>query len=163
MSTAQSLVSSLFIADDAIQTKVNLFLKDLKDMGYSEEDMNNISESLMSNVEQELELRIIASMDDEDTRKWQDFVNTKPNSAQEFMILDKFLKNKIGKGLEELQNEIIVKNIDNTLEGLKLSKDIKQKISQLSEEEIDQAQQLLDQGRFEDAQKIINKLNVNPQ
>lgn len=155
MPTAQ-LNTPLYIPDDLIQTQVNLFLKDLKEMGYDKQRAEDILQGILEQAQIELEIKIESSMNEEDKSKWEAFKNTNPNPTQEYITINKFLENKKGWSIEELQNEILTNKFKDTIKILQFTNDIAEKIANLSPELTEQAQKLLNQGMFDEAEEFIN-------
>ena len=157
MDAAQQNTASLVTNDDLLQTKIDAFVKNLKDMGLTQEQTETIAMSVATTSTQQTLAKISALMSEEDFEKWKAYVDTGPNTAQQLIIMNRFLINRTKKDLETLQSEIIDALIKNTLDDISHAKDLRIKISQLSSEEAVKAKELLDAGDYIGADKIINK------
>jgi hypothetical protein len=157
MDTAQQSVSSLIVEDDELQTKVNLFFKELQDLGVSDKQIEAIGQQLIVLSTDHLTAKIDMLMDKDEFEKWKKFVDTGPNAAQQAIILNKFLKKKINKDLDSLQLEIADTLMKNILNSLQERRDLVVKISKLNDQEIEEATRLLESSEFAKLDNLLNK------
>lgn len=157
MDTAQQSLSSLIVEDDELQTKVNLFFKELQDLGISNEHIQTIGQQLIVLSTDHLTAKIDMLMDEDEFEKWKKFVDTGPNAAQQALILNKFLKKKINKDLDTLQLEISETLMKNILSSLQERRDWVVKISKLNDQEIEEATRLLESSDFAKLEDLLNK------
>ncbi len=160
MDDNQKTLSSLVANnDDLIDTKLELFVKDLQYLGLNPQQIEQISGSMTVTLSEQVMLKISALMSDEDWTKWKAFIDVvpTPNTAQQVIVMNEYLKNRINKDLEGLYNEILEELAKNTIEELKGIKDLKEKVATLSDEEVDKAQQALEEEDYDKVDKIISK------
>lgn len=158
MNTAQNTVSSLKVDDDPLQTKVNLFFKELQDLGISEEGIKNIGEQLIVLSSEHFTAKISLLMDEEEFSKWQEYVDAGANTAQQALVLNKYLEEKIDKDIDTVHTEIMESLMLNILNGIRENRELSIKISQLDDKQIKEALELLDKGDFA---KLDSFLNIN--
>lgn len=158
MDAAPQNMSSLIQNDgDLLQEKLDSFLRELQSLGLNEEQIETISSSLTTTATKQTMAKISSLMNDEEFENWKKFVDTGANTAQQLIVLNRLLLNKTEKDLDTIHMEIVDGLIKNTLSDIANIKDLNLKISNLSPEEVEKAKQLLDDGDYEGADKIINK------
>lgn len=157
MDTAQKSLSSLTVEDDELQTKVNLFFKELQDLGISHEQIETIGQQLIVLSTDHVTAKIDMLMDEDEFEKWKKFVDTGANAAQQAIVLNKFLKKKIDKDLDTLQLEIADSLMKNILNALQERRDLVVKISKLNDKEIEEATRLLESSEFTKLEKLLNR------
>lgn len=157
MNAAQQNMSSLIQNDDVFQQKLTSFIKNLSDLGLNQEQVETIAGNISVTATEQTIAKISALMDDDDFNKWKAFMDTGPNTAQQLIVLNKFLMDKSNKDLEAINNEIIDSLLKDTLVEVSKMKDLNTKISQLSPEEVAKAKALIDAGDYEGAEKVVNK------
>lgn len=158
MDAAPQNMSSLIQSDrDLLQEKLDSFVKELQGLRLTAEQIETIITSLTSTATKQTMAKISSLMDDEEFEKWKAFVDTGANTAQQLVVLNRLLLNKTDKDLDTLHMEIVDSLIKNTLSDIANIKDLNLKISNLSPEQVEKAKQLLDDGDYEGADKIINK------
>ncbi|MFA5634014.1 MAG: hypothetical protein WCY00_00290 [Candidatus Dojkabacteria bacterium] len=156
MDSAQQSLSSLVQDSDLLEEKLKTFTSNLQNLGFNDEQIETLVFSLSTTSIKQTLAKISALMNDEEFSKWKDFVDSGANSAQQLLVLNKFLLNKTNKDLETINSEIMDSLIKDTLEEIVNTKDLHIKISQLSEQEIDKAKELLEAGDYEGVDRIIN-------
>ncbi len=161
MDTAQKSLSTLVVDDDILQTKVNLFFRELQDLGIQEEQIKAIGEQLIVLVSDHVIVKVKLLMSDEEWEKWKKFVDTGANSAQQAIVLDKLLNKKISKSFDDLNTEIADELMQNILESIRNRKDLAIKLSKLTDEEVVQATTLLEEGKFDELDALLNKDNIS--
>lgn len=158
MDAAPQNMSSLIQNDgDLLQEKLDSFIRELQSLGLNEEQIETIANSLTATATKQTMAKISALMDEQEFENWKNFVDTGANTAQQLVVLNRLLLNKTDKDLDTLHMEIVDGLIKNTLSDIANIKDLNLKISNLSPEEVEKAKQLLDDGDYEGADKIINK------
>ncbi|PKN02999.1 hypothetical protein CVU76_03160 [Candidatus Dojkabacteria bacterium HGW-Dojkabacteria-1] len=158
MDAAPQNMSSLIQNDgDLLQEKLDSFVKELQGLGLTAEQIETIITSLTATATKQTMAKISSLMDDEEFENWKNFVDTGANTAQQLVVLNRLLLNKTDKDLDTIHMEIVDGLIKNTLSDIANIKDLNLKISNLSPEEVEKAKQLLDDGDYEGADKIINK------
>ena len=158
MDAAPQNMSSLIQNDgDLLQEKLDSFIRELQSLGLNEEQIETIATSLTATATKQTMAKISSLMDDEEFENWKNFVDTGANTAQQLVVLNRLLLNKTDKDLDTIHMEIVDGLIKNTLSDIANIKDLNLKISNLSPEEVEKAKQLLDDGDYEGADKIINK------
>jgi hypothetical protein len=158
MDTAPKSVSSLVVDDDPLQTKVNLFFKELQDLGVQEEGLKNIGEQLIALGSEHLMAKISLLMDEEEFEKWKDFVDAGANEAQQALVMNKFLTEKTGKDFDTFHTEILEELMSSILNSVREHKDLSIKISNLNDEQTKEALEYLNN---EDFGKLNALLNIN--
>lgn len=158
MDAAPQNMSSLIQNDgDLLQEKLDSFIRELQSLGLNEEQIETIATSLTATATKQTMAKISALMDEQEFENWKNFVDTGANTAQQLVVLNRLLLNKTDKDLDTIHMEIVDGLIKNTLSDIANIKDLNLKISNLSPEEVEKAKQLLDDGDYEGADKIINK------
>jgi hypothetical protein len=157
MDTAQQSLSSLVIEDDKLQTKVNFFFKELQDLGLSNEQIEVIGQQLIALSTDHLTAKIDMLMNEEEFEKWKKFIDTGPNTAQQAIVINKFLQKKVGKDVDALQLEIADTLMKNILNSLQERRDFVAKISKLNDQELEEATKLLNNNQFEKLDNLLNK------
>lgn len=156
MNSAQQNTSSLIHNEDLLEAKLHSFAKNLQDLGLNDQQVETLVMSVATTSTKQTSAKVNALMDKEDLEKWNDFVDSGPNTAQQLIVLNRFLIEKTKKDLETINSEIIDALIQDTLDEIANLKDLKIKLSQLSDEEVDKAKELLDAGDYEAVDRIIN-------
>ena len=158
MDAAQQNMSSLIQNDgDLLQEKLDSFVKELQGLGLTGEQIETIITSLTATATKQTMAKVSSLMDDTEFENWKNFVDTGANTAQQLVVLNRLLLNKTDKDLDTIHMEIVDGLIKNTLSDVANIKDLNLKVANLSPEEVEKAKQLLDDGDYEGADKIINK------
>ncbi|MGI6423480.1 MAG: hypothetical protein ACOX0X_02620 [Candidatus Dojkabacteria bacterium] len=158
MDTAsQNIASVAQNSEDILQDKLDSFAKELRNLNLSEEQIQTVASSLVTTATKQVMAKISSLMDDKEFNNWKKFVDTGANTAQQLIVLNRLLINKTGKDLNTLHEQIIDDLIKNTLGDIASVRDLNLKVSKLSDEEVAKAQELLKQGDFDSADKVINK------
>jgi hypothetical protein len=157
MNSAQSSIpSSLIQDDDLLEKKMKSFIRNLQDLDLNQDQIETLVFSLTTTSVNQTLAKINALMDNEELQKWKDLVDSGANTAQQLIVLNRFLLDKTNKDLETINSEIIDALIKDTLDEVANIKDLKIKISQLDSEQVKKAQELLEAGDYEGVDKIIN-------
>lgn len=159
MNPAQPDLSSLIQIDDPIQTKINLFIQSLSELGLDKDQSTDVGLNVSTTATNQTMAKISSIMEDSDWERWKAFLLTEPNTAQQIIIMNEFLKKRINKDLNTLFNEILEGVMQSTKDGIIESRDLTVKISKLPPEMVSKAQQLLDEGEFDELDNILNSVN----
>lgn len=157
MDSAQQNISLMVQNSDLLESRLQSFVKNLQDFGLNDEQVSTILLSTTATANKQTLAKVSALMDGTEFEKWKDFVDSGANIAQQLLVMNKFLEGKVNKDLETIHMEIVESLIKDTLEEVANIKDLNIKISQLSPEEVEQAQKLLEAGDFEGVEKIVHK------
>lgn len=157
MDSAQKSITSLIDGNDMLEKRLNLFIKELQDMGLNKEQIDDVITKFTSIATQQTIAKISALMDEKDWENWKKFVDTGANTAQQLIVLNRLLINKSGKDLNTINVDIIESLATTMIDDLKMANDVSLKISNLSPEDVAKAQELLDAGDFIGADQIIDK------
>lgn len=158
MDTAYTSLSSLVVDDDDFQTKVNFFFKELQDLGVDDEGLQNIGKQLIVLSSEHVTAKISLLMDKDEFEKWKEFVKTGPNTAQQALVMNKFLEKKIGKDMDTVHGEVTGELMNNILESIRENRELSVQISKLNDEQIKEALELLEKKDFE---KLNSLLDIN--
>ncbi|MBD3329366.1 hypothetical protein GF357_02630 [Candidatus Dojkabacteria bacterium] len=137
------------------QAAVDEFVKYLSDKQVPLENIEIISGLLVEIISWQTMASIEQAMDKEDKRRWDEFLKTDPNDAQQLVALDEFYKNKKNKGLEDLQNEITIKIVKSARSQIDNQGTVIEKISGLDDEQVEKALDLVNNGDLKKAEEII--------
>ena len=158
MDSAQQNMSSLLQnSEDLLQEKLDSFVKQLQYLGLSNEQIETIATSITTTATKQTMAKVSSLMDEKEFENWKTFVDTGVNIAQQLVVLNRLLMEKVNKDIEGIHMEIVDGLIENTLSEVANLKDLNLKVSNLSPEEVEEAKKLIDAGDYEGADKIINK------
>ncbi len=158
MDSAQQNMSSLLQnSEDLLQEKLDSFVKQLQYLGLSNEQIETIATSITTTATKQTMAKVSSLMDEKEFENWKAFVDTGVNIAQQLVVLNRLLMEKVNKDIEGIHMEIVDGLIENTLSEVANLKDLNLKVSNLSPEEVEEAKKLIDAGDYEGADKIINK------
>ncbi|MDX9739184.1 MAG: hypothetical protein RBT33_02380 [Candidatus Dojkabacteria bacterium] len=156
-SAPQNISSLLQNSEDLLQEKLDSFIKQMQYLGLTNEQIETIASSITTTATKQTMAKISALMNEEEFEKWKTFVDTGVNIAQQLIVLNKFLMEKVNKDIEGIHMEIVDGLIENTLSEVANIKDLNLKVSNLSPEDVEKAKELIDAGDYEEADKLINK------
>lgn len=156
-SAPQNISSLLQNSEDLLQEKLDSFIKQMQYLGLTNEQIETIASSITTTATKQTMGKISSLMDEEEFEKWKTFVDTGANIAQQLIVLNKFLMEKVNKDIEGIHMEIVDGLIENTLSDIANIKDLNLKVSNLSPEDVERAKGLIDAGDYEEADKLINK------
>ena len=156
-SAPQNMSSLLQNSEDLLQEKLDSFIKQMQYLGLTNEQIETIASSITTTATKQTMGKISSLMDEEEFEKWKTFVDTGVNIAQQLIVLNKLLMEKVNKDIEAIHMEIVDGLIENTLSEVANIKDLNLKVSNLSPEEVEKAKALIDAGDYEEADKLINK------
>ncbi len=156
-SAPQNISSLLQNSEDLLQEKLDSFIKQMQYLGLTNEQIETIASSITTTATKQTMGKISSLMDEKEFEKWKTFVDTGANIAQQLIVLNKFLMEKVNKDIEGIHMEIVDGLIENTLSEIANIKDLNLKVSNLSPEEVEKAKELIDAGDYEEADKLINK------
>lgn len=156
-SAPQNISSLLQNSEDLLQEKLDSFIKQMQYLGLTNEQIETIASSITTTATKQTMAKISALMNEEEFEKWKTFVDTGVNIAQQLIVLNKLLMEKVNKDIEGIHMEIVDGLIENTLSEIANIKDLNLKVSNLSPEEVEKAKELIDAGDYEEADKLINK------
>ncbi len=160
MNPAQSDISNLIVFDDPVQTKINIFIKQLSELGLDKEQLETLGLSIASTASTQTIAKISAVMTDTDWDNWRNFINAdpNPNTAQQIIVMNELLRQRTNKDLNTLFNEILDSIMKDTKYELLEDVKLRQKISKLSDEDTQKAMQLLEDGEFEELDKLLDQV-----
>ncbi len=156
-SAPQNISSLLQNSEDLLQEKLDSFIKQMQYLGLTNEQIETIASSITTTATKQTMGKISSLMDEKEFEKWKTFVDTGANIAQQLIVLNKLLMEKVNKDIEGIHMEIVDGLIENTLSEIANIKDLNLKVSNLSPEEVEKAKELIDAGDYEEADKLINK------
>ncbi|MFA5623117.1 MAG: hypothetical protein WC981_02715 [Candidatus Dojkabacteria bacterium] len=156
-SAPQNISSLLQNSEDLLQEKLDSFIKQMQYLGLTNEQIETVASSITTTATKQTMAKISALMNEEEFEKWKTFVDTGVNIAQQLIVLNKLLMEKVNKDIEGIHMEIVDGLIENTLSEIANIKDLNLKVSNLSPEEVEKAKELIDAGDYEEADKLINK------
>lgn len=156
-SAPQNMSSLLQNSEDLLQEKLDSFVKGLQYLGLTNEQIETLASTLSTTATKQTMAKVSALMNEEEFENWKNFVDTGANVAQQLVVLNRLLQNKVNKDLETIHMEIVDDLIKNTLSEVANLKDLNLKVSNLSPEEIEKAKQLIEAGDYEGADRIITK------
>lgn len=156
-SAPQNISSLLQNSEDLLQEKLDSFIKQMQYLGLTNEQIETIASSITTTATKQTMAKISALMNEEEFEKWKTFVDTGVNIAQQLIVLNKLLMEKVNKDIEGIHMEIVDGLIENTLSEVANIKDLNLKVSNLSPEDVEKAKELIDAGDYEEADKLINK------
>lgn len=156
-SAPQNISSLLQNSEDLLQEKLDSFIKQMQYLGLTNEQIEIIASSITITATKQTMGKISSLMDEKEFEKWKTFVDTGANIAQQLIVLNKLLMEKVNKDIEGIHMEIVDGLIENTLSEIANIKDLNLKVSNLSPEEVEKAKELIDAGDYEEADKLINK------
>lgn len=156
-SAPQNISSLLQNSEDLLQEKLDSFIKQMQYLGLTNEQIETIASSITTTATKQTMAKISALMNEEEFEKWKTFVDTGVNIAQQLIVLNKLLMEKVNKDIEGIHMEIVDGLIENTLSEIANIKDLNLKVSNLSPEDVERAKGLIDAGDYEEADKLINK------
>ncbi len=156
-SAPQNISSLLQNSEDLLQEKLDSFIKQMQYLGLTNEQIETIASSITTTATKQTMGKISSLMDEKEFEKWKTFVDTGANIAQQLIVLNKFLMEKVNKDIEGIHMEIVDGLIENTLSDIANIKDLNLKVSNLSPEDVERAKGLIDAGDYEEADKLINK------
>lgn len=158
--TSNASISALFNPSqeepDKTQRVVNKFIEGLKKLGLNDQQINDLVSEYAHMIVDRIMQEITLQMDEADVERWNKFVDTGANEAQQLLILDEFYKKKSGESLEDLEGRVVEGIITSSVQQYNDSQNIKAKIEKLDKASQDKVKALLDQGDFLGAQKIVD-------
>lgn len=137
------------------QQAMNEFAKYLSDNGMTPQQIEKTLDKLNVHIAAQIEAKAITLMNDQDRKDWRKFLDNKPNPAQQLLVLNAMLKKRSGRGIEELQDEIIIAAMKMAKKTVSERSDLQNKIEKLSNKDVKQAQLYLQNGDFDKAKAII--------
>lgn len=137
------------------QSAVNDLIKYLFDKGVPTENIEIISGLLVEVITSQTMITIEQSMDVDDKRRWEDFMKTNPNDAQQLVALDEFYKRKKNLGIQDVQNDITIGIAKSAKSQIEKSGSAFEKISQLTDEQAERALDLINKGDLSGAESVI--------
>lgn len=138
------------------QEAMNKLVKWLADKGVKEDNFYDILKQIQDITASQVVVYIAKYMEDEDVDKWNKFVESGANEAEQLVVMDKFCKQK-GTSLEEINNQVIYDVCTNfILQYEEFVKNIA-KMDKMSEKEIEEMDKMLRAGKFDE---VYDKLNL---
>lgn len=141
-----------------IQEKIAAFIKLLKDQNVPEERIEQISVEIMKTVMARTVTEIAKVMTENDIKRWNEFVDTKPNDLQQMGILDLFYKTRTKETIEDLQDRLIEQTLKSTVDQLLGEADLRKKISKMDDAKAKETLKLFEKGQYAQAMENINKM-----
>jgi len=146
----------LEIPNNLIEEKLVSFFETLKSLGISDEKIKEIGGGLVTISNTSILAKISSLMDEEEFNKWKEFVDTGANTAQQIVVMNAFLNRK-GHSLESITDTVLETLMKNTLDEIKITSDLRSKVGKLHDEEVKLANKLLDENRFDELDKLLEK------
>lgn len=151
-------ITSVNSDTSSAQNTLNRFFQGLENAGFTPDQLEKMGQYLLVIIDEHTMFALTSLMDEQDMKDWNTFVASKPNDAQQLLVMDGFCKKKTGKTLEDFQDEIIERAVMNTLDQLNNTPALAEKVAKLSDEQVKQALDFMTKGEFSEADKIINQL-----
>lgn len=166
MNTAQTPISDNISAlpivqnpTDVAQGTIDKLMLALKNAGFSEAKLEETAEILVKVIVDQTMAAIFLEMNDKDLEDWKTFMAGNPNEAQQILVMDKFYQRKTGKTLEDLQDRIIADVVKSSVKDLNETTALAEKLSKLDEASAQKALDLVNSGKLEEAEQLVNDLS----
>ncbi|MCB9789837.1 hypothetical protein H6763_01790 [Candidatus Nomurabacteria bacterium] len=162
----QELVSELkkFTKEDLAPSEAEVKLAELYDFlqseyEMSEEDADQITESIAHGATSRAFVMIVESLNPEARQKWDKLMDSAPNPMQIGVALDSVAQMLHGKTYDDLHEEVLLTLINEFKSAMSEAEDMADKIKSLTDEQQAHVQKMLDMGYGEMAHNLLDAFN----
>lgn len=87
--------------------------------------------------------------------QWEEITKHRPNVFQQMVLINHICQKLAGKDYDDIYDEMLLETANEFISGLEEELELNNKISNLSEEDVEQANKLFDEGKYEEAMTLI--------
>jgi len=138
------------------QNVLDKFIDGLKAFNLTDVQIQEIVSEHAHLIVEMIMQQIYQYMDEKDVEEWNKFVDGGANEAQQLIVLEKFYQKKSGESLQDLEERIVSQVLAESVKQFNQDIDINNKFSKLSDDQVKQVEDLLAQGKFDEAQSIVD-------
>jgi|GEM_PF-4033322 len=117
----------------------------------NEENLEALISYIYNRITQRVTEEVVSSMSKEALSRWNDFVALETTLPQQMLLLNFAYASKTGKDLDFLFEQVTDEIAEELIELIENNRDMSTAITKLSKEEVEYAQKLMDEKKFEEA------------